>query len=192
MSGLRCGLCTGGVRLFRGSRYGRPITDWKHTDVPPGTQPHRPVLGRPVDEQTLQRLHRNAGETAAKTVKEYGVPLVAPRPATDGETPGSAKKMRELGLEYGWEVMGRVTYYQTALGDEVVVLRLRRGDLGAVAVWEARGKAHKWTFTEGYTRCGPRTEQVGSEQLKAWLKARDERCPDCGRSSAAHHEGDCP
>lgn len=182
------------MRLFRGTRYGRPITDWKHTDVPPGTQPHRPVLGRPVDVETVRRLHRKPEETAPKTSdpKEYAVPLVAPRPATPGETPTSARRLLELGAEYGWEVMGRVTYYQTALGDEVVVVRLRRHDLGVVAVWEARGKAHKWSYTQGFTRCGALTEQVGSEQLKSFLRTRDERCPECGRSSVAHHEGECP
>jgi hypothetical protein len=99
MPDLHCGICTGGVRLFHDTRYGRPITDWKHTDAPAGTQPHRPVLGRPVDAETLARLHRKPEQ---------------PTPQPASKTPPS------------------------------------------------------------------------------FLRQRDERCPDCGRSSVAHHEGDCP
>lgn len=47
-----CGVCGGGVRGYSGTLHGRPIKDWKHTSAPPGTAPHRPVLGRPVDIET--------------------------------------------------------------------------------------------------------------------------------------------
>jgi hypothetical protein len=156
MPDLHCGICTGGVRLFHDTRYGRPITDWKHTDVPAGTQPHRPVLGHPVDAETLARLHGKPEQPAPQ----------------------------DLGVAYGWEA--RAAFYETAEGKEVCVVKLRRRDLGVVGVWEARG------FSDGFTRCGSLTDRVGSEQLKAFLRQRDERCPDCGRSSVAHHEGDCP
>lgn len=195
MPDLHCGVCTGGVRLFRDVRYGRPIVDWKHTDVPPGTQPHRPVLGRPVDEATLELLRGRKEEKVVEKA-EYHPPLVAPRPARPAEVPSSAMRMYVLGGEYGWAAAtfkgGALVYYQTAAGNEACVLRLRRRELGVVAVWERRGPTGKWGFVDAYTRCGARTEQVGSEQLKSFIKQRDERCPECGRSSAAHDEGECP
>jgi hypothetical protein len=182
---LHCGICTGGVRLFHDTRYGRPITDWKHTDAPAGTQPHRPVLGRPVDAETLARLHGKPEQpTPQPASKTYAPPSVAPRPAKGSEVPPSAQRLQDLGVAYGWEA--RAAFYETAEGKEVCVVKLRRRDLGVVGVWEARG------FSDGFTRCGSLTDRVGSEQLKAFLRQRDERCPDCGRSSVAHHEGDCP
>lgn len=189
-----CGVCGGGVRLYRGALHGRPITDWKHTWVPEGTSPHRPVLGRPVDVATLERL-RPDREVVVDVSEEPAVPLVAPRAAHPAEVPPSAMRVYVLGGEYGWSApdsaRGALVYYQTAVGDEVCVLRLRRADLGAVGVWERRA-GRDWRFAQAFTRCRSLTEQVGSEQLKAWLRQPDERCPDCGASSASHREGECP
>lgn len=192
MSDLRCGVCTGGVRLYRGTLYGRPITDWKHSSAPPGTRPHRPVLGRPVDPATLQRLHRKPVE-AVQTLpepEEPAVPIVPPRDATEEEIPDSARRMRELLVEHGWAT--QVRYYQTSIGDEAVVVRGRRLDLGAVAVWERRAGKEGYGFVQGFTRCRAVTWQVGSTHLKDWIRQPLEECPDCGASSAAHNEGECP
>lgn len=194
MSGLRCGLCTGGVRLYRGILHGRPISDWKHTDAPAGTAPHRPVLGTPVDSATLDRIHRPEVEMKATVVEkeEVAPPLVAPRPAKDDEVADSqsATQILKLFEQNHWSLVEDPAYFQTAAGVEHLVIKGRRRDLGCVVSW--RRRKDRWEL-EGAWRLAPgHTHQVGSEQLKAWISQRYEICPDCGRSSIVHEGGECP
>ncbi len=180
-----CGLCGGGIRGYAGVLHGRPIKDWKHTSVPPGTVPHRPVLGTPVDAETLDRVHRAPKEEVAP--KRGSVPPAVPlRLAKVSEVPGAALKLAELASDYGWKVEP-TSYCQTAAGKSWVIVRARRADLGAIGVWENGG------FEDGYQVVHGHAERVGSEQIKVWLKQPDLRCTDCGCADIAHNdEGECP
>lgn len=191
---MKCGLCGGGVRGYSGTLHGRPIKDWKHTDVPPGTAPHRPILGTPVDEATLDRQRE-----LAKPKKAPGPPpppeppMVPPRLAKASEIPDRAASMRQLAIDYEWTVEPP-TYIQTAAGIEWVILRGWRRNLRFVSVWERRPKDDAtWTFQDGYTLAGPRLHQVGSKQLTEWISQREAWCPDCGADSVVHTDrGECP
>lgn len=191
-----CGVCGGTVRGYAGRLHGRPIKDWKHASVPPGTEPHRPVLGTPVDEPTLERIREDRRRALAeKTEKKAKVaaPLVRPRLAKQSELTSSAQRLQETAEEYGWTVEP-IRYWQAASGWETLLLRGRRRDLGFVAVWERRpeNKTPKWAFDQGWRLASGRAQQVGSDSLKSWLTARDEQCPECDRSAVAHDEGKCP
>jgi hypothetical protein len=177
----QCGICGGGVRLYSDTLHGRPITDWKHTWAPPGTEPHRPVLGTPVDEVTLDRLRKLATERHDKKVAVRVVEPPMPPPAV---------RLMETAVDYGWGVRGDPTYYVSGERVEVVVLRLRRADLGALGVWE-RKPGKNWTYGFGLTLARGHTKQVGSNSLTSWVKQRDERCDTCGRSSLTHNDEEC-
>lgn len=188
-----CGICGGGVRMYSDTLHGRPITDWKHTWAPPGIEPHRPVLGRPVDGETLDRLRllatqRHAQKNAPKTPEPPRPPLVAPRKASS--LPPAAVRTQQLALDYGWTVSGHPVYYVSADRVEVVVLAMRRGDLGLMAVWERRPNKN-WTYDFGVALAKGHTEQVGSKSLTDWVKQRDEKCSACGRSSLTHDDEEC-
>lgn len=191
---LRCGLCTGGIRLYRGTLHGRPIADWKHTDAPPGTQPHRPILGTPVDQATLDRIHRAPRtEEPKRKPKPPQAVLFGSWPAQDHmfEDSQSISGMLKLADEEGWETLERL-YRELTDGTEYIIVKLRRGDLGAAAIW-TRGKNDTWVFDEGYALSHRGFRQVQSTSLKEWLKTRPEDCPDCGRSSYVHTpQGECP
>lgn len=194
---MKCGVCGGGVRLFTGLLHGRPITDWKHTDAPPGTVPHRPVLGRPVDEATLVRLRAMKEEARRKKqvvteTKEIGAPLIFPRIAADHELAPAAKSLMVLLSEYDWVLVNSPVFYQTAESLEACIIRASRADVSVVGCWERPSREKSWAYRDGFVVCHGLVRQVGSEQLKASIRQRDERCPDCGSSSAAHIEGDCP
>lgn len=184
-----CGVCGGGVRGFRGIRHGRPIADWKHTSVPPGTQPHRPVLGRPVDIETLDRIHRperDEGQAAEKVQPR----VVAVQPATEEQVTDSQSVVKILKLleEERWDQIGQIEYRQRDDGVEYLVLKARRRDLGAVALWRFNEKKGAWEFDDGWALSPRGRRRVQSTSLKEWLKTRDETCPDCGRSSIMHGE----
>lgn len=191
-----CGVCGGEVRGYSGKLYGRPIKDWKHRSVPPGTEPHRPVLGTPVGLEELERAYRPVKEEAPKkpVVEEAGPPLVAPRPATaeELEESQSVTQIRRLLASHRWVEVEEPWYFQTAAGIEHFVVKARRRDLGMVATWRRR-PGRSWELESGWRLAPGHTDQVGSEQLKSWITQRDERCPDCGRSSVVHtEEGECP
>lgn len=192
-----CGVCGGGVRGFRGTLHGRPIADWKHTDVPPGTAPHRPILGTPVDQATLDRIFRSAtptDEVAPATPSVIPPPRVAPRPAKPEELEDSQSALQILKLLelHRWELLEEPVYLVTAAEVEHLIIRARRRDLGMVVTWRRRPGKPAWELEDAF-RVGRRlTLPVGSKQLKDWIGQRDERCPDCGRSSVAHEEGECP
>lgn len=192
---MNCGLCGGGVRLYSGTLYGRLIKDWKHTSVRPGTKPHRPVLGTPVDRETLDRIHRRPAAEKAPVLVESPVPppLVPPRPATAEELEESQSAMQLLRLldTFRWRLVEPPMYFQTAAGVEHLVIKGRRRDLGVLATWRRRPEK-KWELEFGMRLAPGLTSQVGSEQLKKWVTQRDERCPDCGRSSVVHQGGECP
>lgn len=190
---MKCGLCGGGVRGYSGTLHGRPIKDWKHTDVPPGTQPHRPVLGTPVPRETLDRIHRPVVEEETTVVEDL-TPRVPPRPATaeELESSQSASQLLRLLSDYGWSLMEPPTYFEAASGIRHLTVRARRRDLGAVATWRFRPDKGSWEIEHGYRVAQGLTGQVGSEQLKDWIRQRDERCLDCGRSSVVHEGGECP
>jgi hypothetical protein len=189
---MKCGVCGGGVRGYSGVLHGRPIRDWKHTDVPAGTPPHRPVLGTPVDKATLDRIHRS--EEAPVMTKISTEPLVRPRPATAGELAqcSSAEAfVRNLSPE-GWRVVGSPTYFQSADATEYLIVKTRRRDLAAVGCWRRRppredGVPRPWEFEEGWT-LGVQYpfQRVGSKQLKNWIQQRAQFCADCGTSAVAH------
>lgn len=192
---MRCGLCGGGVRGYAGTLHGRPIKDWKHSDAPAGVAPHRPILGTPVDQATLDRIHRPVVEQEATVVEEGPrPPLVAPRPATaeELESSQSVSGLLKLLEPHRWELLEPVAYFQAADGVEYMVLKARRRDLGLVVSWRRRPSKGTWELEGGYRLATGRTSQVGSEQLKDWIAQRDERCPDCGRSSVVHEGGECP
>jgi len=193
---VKCGLCGGGVRGYAGTLHGRPIKDWKHTSVPPGTEPHRPVLGTPVDEETLER-QRQLRRDALEAKKPSGPPpppeppKVPPRLAKASEIPDRGRAMAELASDYGWTVEPP-TYIQTAAGIEWLILRGWRRNLRFVSVWERRPKG-TWSFQDGYTLAGPLLHQVGSKQLTEWITGRQAWCPDCGADSVVHtDQGECP
>jgi hypothetical protein len=176
--------------MFEGTLNGRPIRDWKHTDAPAGTAPHRPVLGTPVSEEALQRLREL---TATKWATKHIVvlepvivppPIWAPRPARIEEVPKSLDSMRELAEGYGWDTEPP-TYFRTAKEVDFCVLRGTRADLAFVACWKA-GK-----FEEAFRVGKGLTERVGSNSVKDWIRTRDERCATCGRSSMTHDDEEC-
>lgn len=191
---MRCGVCGGGVRGFRGTLHGRPIADWKHTDVPPGTEPHRPVLGTPVDEETLERLRRSLRpEEVVEEEPPPPLPLVLPRAATVEEVglkKSSPRQMLGLLEENGWTLVEEPIYFQAVSAFEYLVVRARRRDLGMVVSWERR-PGDTWSFEHGFEVAAKHFQQVGSKQLKTWVTQRDEECPECGASSAVHDDEEC-
>lgn len=191
-----CGMCGGQIRGYSGTLHGRPIKDWKHKTVPPGTEPHRPVLGTPVNPEELERMYRPPKDEEPKrpVLEELGPPLVPPRPATaeELEESQSASQILRLLERHRWVLVEQPVYFQTAAGVEHFVVRARRRDLGMVATWRRR-TGRNWELEFAARLASGLTGQVGSEQLKAWITQRDERCPDCGRSSVVHtEEGECP
>lgn len=189
---MRCGLCGGGVRGYRSVLHGRPIADWKHSDAPPGTQPHRPVLGTPVDSSTLDRIFRPEQQPVVEEPVDL-TPRVAPRPAKaeELEESQSATQLLKLLELNRWVLLEEPVYLVTAADVEHLIIRAWRRDLGVVASWRRRpGK--NWELEYGIQVGKDLTRQVASEQLKNWIGQRDERCPDCGRSSAVHEGGECP
>lgn len=132
------------------------------------------ILGTPVDEETLERLRalKRQREEPKPPPEPIPPPLVPPRPAD--ELPRAASGVRDLAVEYGWEV--DATYWMTGKEVDNVMLRGRRRDLGWLAVWEG-GK-----FDFALTLAGRRAERVGSKQLKEWVQQRDEECRVCHRS----------
>ena len=191
-----CGVCGGEVRGFRGMLHGRPIADWKHRTAPPGVEPHRPVLGTPVDQETLDRIHRTSKDDEGSTTSRRlppPPPLVPPRPIEPEEMPQAAGTILMLAGQNGWEAAGPVMYFQTGKGVENVVVRVRRRELGAVGCWiKSPNKADgQWRFELGFTLARATVEQVGSKQLKDWISQPDEQCPDCGASSVVHDEEEC-
>lgn len=194
VSDLQCGLCTGGVRLYRGVLHGRPISDWKHASAPAGTAPHRPVIGTPVDIATLDRIHRPVQEEQHGAVQvEVAPPLVTPRPAKaeELEDSQSATQVVKLLKQRDWELIEDPAYFQTAAGVEHLVVKARRRDLGVLVTWRRRPERN-WELEFAMRLAPGLTRQVGSEQLKQWIGQRDEQCPDCGRSSVVHEGGECP
>lgn len=189
---MNCGVCGGEVRGYSGILHGRPIKDWKHRSVPPGTQPHRPVLGTPVDQATLDRIHRPPTEEDSAPEPVDLAPRVRARLATaeEAESSQSCQQIMRLAETYRWQIEGP-WYFQGADAVEYLVLRLRRRDLGAVVSWRRRPRKGAWEMEFAYRVGQGLTGQVGSEQLKLWITARGERCPDCGRSSVVHGE-ECP
>lgn len=189
---MKCGACGGGVRGYAGTLHGRPIRDWKHTDVPPGTTPHRPILGTPVDQATLDRIHRP--EVSEVVVKEKPpTPQIVERWAVDNDEAmeyQAVAAVLKLAAAEGWEVL-RLEYRRRADGLEYLLLASRRRDLGAVAIWRFNREKASWEFDTGWRRTIRGISQVGSNALKAWLKTRDEECPDCGASSVVHQEEVC-
>lgn len=190
---MKCGLCGGGVRGYRGTLHGRPIADWKHTDAPPGTKPHRPVLGTPVDAETLDRVHRSGEPETQKKPKPPQPVLFRSAPARPDMYVDSQSITSMLGLAdlEGWEVIDKL-HRELTDGTEYLIFKFRRGDLGAVGIWKMSDK-DTWLFDDGYALSRRGFRQVQSTSLKDWLKARAEWCPDCGRSSYVHTtEGECP
>lgn len=183
---MRCGVCGGGVRGFSGTLHGRPIKDWKHTDVPPGTLPHRPVLGTPVDEASLARIRTAPPEPVVKVAP--GPPTVPPRPVEEGELCQSARGLLRLLEEQRWVLVEEPVFFETAVGVQFLVVRARRRDLGVVASWIRR---REWVFESGWEVARRGFRQVGFKQLKDWVGQWDEQCPDCGASSAAHDDEEC-
>lgn len=192
---MKCGVCGGGVRGFSGTYHGRPIKDWKHTDVPPGTKEHRPVLGTPVDQESLDRIHRPKKEVqdADPHPEVVRPPLVASRPARpeELEESQSASQLLRLLEDHRWELIEQPHYFVAATGIEYFVVRARRRDLAVIVTWRRR-LTKKWELELAIRVAQGLTRQVGSEQLKDWIKQRDERCPECGRSSIVHEGGECP
>jgi len=189
-----CGVCGGGVRGYRGTLHGRPIADWKHTDVPPGTAPHRPVLGTSVDRATLDRIHRPQVAQEPESEKKPKAVLVVQGPIgpdayVDSQ---SITTMLKVADEERWARVGDVVLRELSDGGEQLVFRWRRRDLAAIGIWK-RDDKDAWTFDEGYTLSKPGYNRVRSTSLKEWLQARDEECPECGLSSVTHRdEGECP
>lgn len=191
-----CGVCGGEVRGYRGVLHGRPIKDWKHRTVPPGTEPHRPVLGTPVDAETLDRIHRPEVEdstTPATPRIPTAPPLVPPRPVKPPEMPQSVGTILALAADHRWQAVEPPMYFQTAQGVEHVVVKMRRRDLGFVAAWlrSPRKADGQWRFESGYSLARATVEQVSSKQLKDWITQRQEWCPDCGVSSVIHDDEEC-
>lgn len=185
-----CGLCGGTVRGYSGTLHGRPIKDWKHASVPPGTQPHRPVLGTPVDPATLDRIHRPPAPEVYDVdagPAEILPPIVPPCPATAAqlEESQSASQLLTLLELHRWTLVEPPAYFMTAKGEEFMVAKARRNDLGVVAAWRRRPE-RRWELDDAYQLGTGITSQVGSKQLKDFITQREERCPDCGRSSAVH------
>lgn len=185
MQRLTCGVCGGGVRLYEGTLHGRPITDWKHTDVPPGTAPHRPVLGTPVDQETLDRLHAKKEEPVA-----IAPPLTIETEVINrSDMPKGAQDMLALAEDYGWKMRQKALLTKIGPSRRTVAFHARRNDLGFVAWWKF--EKNKWGFDWAFLTVGgrPRAEQVGSNSLKDWIKQPVVMCPACSRSEiAADHE----
>lgn len=191
---MNCGVCGGEVRGYSGVLYGRPIKDWKHRTVPPGTQPHRPVLGTPVDQATLDRLHRPEAPAEVDADLADRPPLVRARLATaeEAESSMSCQQILRLLDTYRWKLLeGGPWYFRAADDVQYLILKARRRDLGVIVSWRHRPRKGAWELECAYRVAQGLTGQVGSEQLKQWISARDERCPDCGRSSVVHGE-ECP
>lgn len=184
-----CGLCGGGVRLFTGSRYGRPITDWKHTDAPEGTAPHRPVLGRPVDQETLERIHRPREEAPMATAPPV---TWETRPCRQQDLPMSAARMLLLAQDHGWTVL-QATQTRLSTGQHTVSLAMRRHDVGFAAFWAMKPEETRWKFSDAFTltSAGVR-ERVGSNSLREWIERPERVCPVCDRSDITHEDEECP
>lgn len=181
-----CGICGGGVRLFSDVRYGRPITDWKHTDAPPGTEPHRPILGRPVDTETLDRIHRPPKEEPV---------IVEPityetSPIRPEKLPAQALQLAALAGEHNWGLL-KCLSTKISTGKQVVGLAMVRHDIGFTASWASEGAS--WKFQEAFlvdTSRGVR-ERVGSNVLKEWIRSPLRICETCGRSNRATDHEEC-
>lgn len=191
---MRCGQCGGGVRGYRGTLHGRPIADWKHTDVPADWRegPHRPILGTPVDQATLDRIHRPPSDEVSAPEKPP-TPQIVERwlvSADDASEYQSVSSMLKLAALEGWTVL-RLEYRGRADGVEYLLMSARRRDLGALAIWRFNREKASWEFDTGWRRTVRGVSQVGSSALKTWLKTRDEQCPDCGASSAVHRPEEC-
>lgn len=184
---MNCGICGGGVRLYEGTLHGRPIKDWKHTDVPEGTTPHRPVLGRPVDIETLDRIHRPEEEPVA-----YTPPITyETQPLAREGLPPPAERLLTLGEDHGWELL-LSTLTRLSTGFERVGLAMRRHDLGMVGFWDLK-VGSTWRFGEGYSLdvgAGVR-ERVGSKSLKEWIELPEKICPVCNRSDIVTDHEEC-
>lgn len=183
-----CGICGGGTRLFTGTRYGRPITDWKHTDVPPGTEPHRPVLGRPVDQETLDRIHRPKEEPMAEAPQV----MIETSKCPPSNLPTAGQRIYQLGLDHGWTLVG-CTLTRISTGQQKAGVTMKRGiDVGFGAFWAWTPKGEAWKFEDAFTvRVANGVtvyDRVGSESLKAWIQHPERICPTCGRSDRTDHE----
>ena len=186
---MACGECGGMVKMFQGVRYGRPIVDWKHASAPPGTAPHRPVLGTPVDTETLDRIHR--------PVREEG-PVAHIPPITfetvrcrQDDLPMAAAKLLLLAQDYGWQVLG-ATRTRISTGGRLIGLAMVRHDVGFVAFWRMRNDETSWKFDEAYTLASTGIrERVGSNVLKDWIKIPQRICPVCDRSDVVTNHEEC-
>lgn len=188
-----CGACGGEIRGYSGTLHGRPIKDWKHRSVPPGTTPHRPILGTPVDQDTLDRIHRprvtEADVSAAVVERPQIVETIELTDIDWADWQSVNTMLRIMELEH-WSLVGFWLRVRSD-GVEYLVMKARRRDLGATVLWRFNGEKLSWEFHQGWALTSRGVHQVQSTSLKAWFKTRDEACPDCGRSSIMHGE-ECP
>ena len=192
------------------------ILDWRHVDVPPGTAPHRAVLGTPAPlAAVLATPAEPEPEVDEDDVEPDACPppLVPARLAEPHEIPSGAASIAKLGRENGWDVEvwymrgTRMSARWKALGVvSDVVVRLRRDGHGLVASWQTRvgtdpevrwaakdwpgppfvESFNPWKFDDAYSLTRT-AEPVGSPELRKIVAAPRALCDECNQPPALHH-----
>lgn len=158
-----CGACGRPIGRYRVVRGQLVFNTWRHTGDVTGLLPHAAILGVPGRRATVEDMTAALGDADAARdlwdllygreakpkrvhhhAEEIPAPRVPARPANENEIPASARSVRNVAVEHGWEV--RAVYaigplisadgYGVLREVESLSLRLHRGGQRLVVVWE--------------------------------------------------------
>ena len=191
-----CGECGSQIgRWPMTNLLGQEILDWRHRDIPPGTTPHRAVLGTPVPIKAVLGViaptRDDDGDDEGIAPDPVPPPEVPARPALAADLPPAAVTIDKLAQEHGWTVEAWFMRGTRIDGrgrpgrvGSTVVLRMWRDGHRLIAVWES-APGDKWIFDTGYSLMH-HSAMVGSAELKRLIKFPRLVCEDCGKPPARH------
>lgn len=191
----KCGICGGEIgRWPMLNLLRQEILDWRHKTVPPGTAPHRAVLGTLAHAPVVPPPTR--ARPASGSVEHDKIvppdPIVAARPAPLEEIPGPAVRLIKKASDHGWA--SRAVYMHGPLMTstwkfsrmvEDVVVQLHRDGHRLVACWQTKAGEDDWSFDQAWSLTHF-SDPLSSPELTAAVTAPRMICGDCDEPLAMH------